>query len=135
MTLTLYAHPLSSYSQKVLVALWENGIGFAYRHLGEDGAHDEMRALWPTGRFPVLVDGDTVLAESSIIIEHLQIRHPGPVRLIPDDPAAALSADARELRTRSDQLRRSAGAFAATLRASALAAGPAEPAPRLAANG
>jgi glutathione S-transferase len=90
MTLTLYAHPLSSYSQKVLVALWENGIDFAYRHLGEDGAHDELRALWPTGRFPVLVDSNTVVAESSIIIEHLQIRHPGPVRLIPDDPAAAL---------------------------------------------
>jgi hypothetical protein len=63
------------------------------------------------------------------------IRALGGVVESSQDIAAALSADARELRTRSDQLRRSAGAFAATLRASALAAGPAEPAPRLAANG
>jgi glutathione S-transferase len=31
MSLTLYAHPFSSYSQKVLIALWENEIPFTYR--------------------------------------------------------------------------------------------------------
>jgi glutathione S-transferase len=36
------------------------------------------------------VDGDRTVVESSIVIEHLQIAHPGPVRLIPLDPAAAL---------------------------------------------
>ena len=42
-------------------------------------------------RFPVLVDGEqrTVL-EASCIIEHLQLHHPGPVRLIPEDRDAAL---------------------------------------------
>lgn len=38
----------------------------------------------------MLVDGARSLAEASIIIEYLQMNHPGPVRLIPDDPAAAL---------------------------------------------
>jgi glutathione S-transferase len=90
MSLTLYAHPFSSYCQKVLVALWENGIPFAYRHLEESGAAEERAALWPLGRFPVLVDEGRTVVESSIIIEHLDLNHPGPVRLLPADPGAAL---------------------------------------------
>jgi len=88
--LTLYSHPFSSYCQKVLIALWENGIDFAYRHLEEEGAGEEMGALWPIGKFPVLVDDGRTIVESSIIIEYLDTVHRGPVRLIPDDPAAAL---------------------------------------------
>lgn len=88
--LTLYAHPFSSYCQKVLIALWENGTAFAYRHLEHDGARDELRAAWPLGKFPVLVDEGAVVVESSVIIEHLDLHHPGPVRLIPDDRIAAL---------------------------------------------
>ena len=90
MALTLYAHPFSSYCQKVLVALWENDIAFAYRHLEEAGAGEELAALWPIGRFPILVDDDKTVVESSIIIEHLDLHHRGPVRLLPDDRAAAL---------------------------------------------
>ena len=90
MSLTLYSHPFSSYCQKVLTALWENQIPFTYRHLEEPGAGDELAALWPFGRFPVLVDDGLTVAESSIIIEHLGLHHPGPVRLLPEDSAAAL---------------------------------------------
>jgi glutathione S-transferase len=90
MSLTLYAHPFSSYCQKVLVALWENDIAFTYRHLEEPGAGEELGALWPLGRFPVLVDEGRTVAESSIIIEHLDLHHRGPVRLLPDDREAAL---------------------------------------------
>ena len=90
MPLTLYSHPFSSYCQKVLIALWENDLPFRYRHLEEEGAAEERAALWPFGKFPVLVDGDRTVAESSIIIEHLDVHHRGPVRLLPDDPAAAL---------------------------------------------
>jgi glutathione S-transferase len=90
MSLTLYAHPFSSYSQKVLIALWENETPFIYRHLEDPGAADECAALWPLGRFPVLVDDGRMVAESSIIIEHLDRHHPGPARLLPDDRDAAL---------------------------------------------
>ncbi len=90
MALTLYAHPFSSYCQKVLMALWENDIPFTYRHLEEAGAAEERAALWPLGRFPVLVDDGRTVAESSIIIEHLQIHHPGPIRLLPDTAESAL---------------------------------------------
>jgi glutathione S-transferase len=90
MSLTLYAHPFSSYCQKVLVALWENETPFTYRHLEQPGAAEERAALWPLGRFPVLVDDGRTIAESSIIIEHLDLHHAGPVRLLPDDRDAAL---------------------------------------------
>ncbi|WP_273453413.1 glutathione S-transferase family protein [Nevskia ramosa] len=86
----LYAHPFSSYCQKVLVALYENDIAFELRLLGEQAVDAELAALWPLKRFPVLVDGDRTVLEASIIIEHLGLHHPGPLRLIPDDPKAAL---------------------------------------------
>lgn len=92
MTPMLFAHPFSSYSQKVLIALYENGTPFTFRMLdpghAENGA--EFARLWPPGKFPLLLDGGRPVMESSIIIEHLQIHHPGPVRLVPDDAAAAL---------------------------------------------
>ena len=92
MTLTLYGHPFSSYCQKVLIALYENGTPFEFRilGLGDQQAAAELAALWPLKRMPVLVDGDRTVVETSIIIEHLGLRHPGPVRLIPGDAQAAL---------------------------------------------
>ena len=90
MPLTLYSHPFSSYCQKVLIAFWENDVSFEYRHLEEPGASEELASLWPLRRFPVLVDDGHTVVESSIIIEHLDQHHPGPVRFVPNDPAAAL---------------------------------------------
>ena len=90
MSLTLYSHPFSSYCQKVLTALWENEIPFTYRNLEEPGAGEELAALWPIGRFPVLVDDGRTVVESSIIIEHLALHHGGPVQLVPREPEAAL---------------------------------------------
>lgn len=89
---TLYAHPFSSYCQKALVALYENGVDFEYRVVGEEeGVAEELAALWPLAKFPVLIDEGETFPEASIIIEHLQHRHGGPVRLIPADPAAAVT--------------------------------------------
>jgi glutathione S-transferase len=92
MTLKLYAHPFSSYCQKVLIALYENDTPFEFRMLAPDDqqAAAELEALWPIKKFPVLVDGGRTVIEASIIIEHLQLHHPGPVRLVPEERAAAL---------------------------------------------
>ncbi|AYM94931.1 glutathione S-transferase family protein [Acidovorax sp. 1608163] len=91
--LALYGHPFSSYTQKVLTALYENGTPFELRNLDpaapDNHAPDWLRR-WPLAKFPVLVDGDRTVVESSIVIEHLQLAHPGPVPLIPLDPKAAL---------------------------------------------
>lgn len=86
----LYAHPFSSYCQKVLLALYENGTDFEYRNLEDPGANEELVALWPMRRFPVLVDGARTVIEATSIIEHLAVHRPGPVSLIPSDAEAAL---------------------------------------------
>ena len=83
----LYSHPFSSYSQKALIALYENDTPFEYRNLEESAANTELVALWPLKRFPVLVDADKTILEATTIIEYLQIHHPGPIRLIPDGDA------------------------------------------------
>lgn len=84
----LYAHPFSSYCQKVLIALYENDTPFEYRNLEDAAAGAELAARWPLKRFPVLVDGDRTILESSTIIEFLQQHHPGRVRLVPEGDAA-----------------------------------------------
>lgn len=86
----LYAHPFSSFCQKALTAFYENDIAFEYRTLEDPSANAELLALWPLKRFPVLQDGETTVLESSSIIEYLQAYYPGPIRLIPDDAAAAV---------------------------------------------
>lgn len=93
MTLTLYAHPFSSYCQKVLTALYEHGTPFTYRVLGLDDpeAGEELAALWPLKRFPVLVDAGETVLESSVIIEHLDLAHPNGKRLLPQDAKPALA--------------------------------------------
>lgn len=92
MSLLLYGHPLSSYTQKTLIALYENATDFAFRDIAPNQAENAAEWLrrWPLRRFPLLVDDGRTIVESSIIIEHLQLAHPGPVRLLPDDPRAAL---------------------------------------------
>jgi glutathione S-transferase len=91
MALTLYAHPFSSYSQKALIALYENDTPFSFRMLNDADGFAELAALWPHKKFPVLVDGAATVIEATIIIEHLAEHHRGPVRLIPTDGKAALS--------------------------------------------
>ncbi len=92
MPLKLYAHPFSSYCQKVLIALYENDTAFEFRMLTRDDerATAEHAALWPLKRMPVLADGGRTVVEASIIIEHLALHHPGLVRLFPEDPRVAL---------------------------------------------
>jgi glutathione S-transferase len=92
MSLTLYGHAFSSYTQKVLIALYENGTPFEFRGLGPDEPQNSAEWLqrWPLRKFPLLVDGDRNIVETSIIIEYLHLVYPGPVRLLPADPKAAL---------------------------------------------
>lgn len=92
MTLTLYAHPFSSYCQKALIALYENETPFDLKMVGphDPAAMAELKSMWPLAKFPVLVDDGTPIIEATIIIEHLAVQHPGPVRLIPKDAARAV---------------------------------------------
>jgi glutathione S-transferase len=92
MALVLYGHPFSSYTQKVLIALYENGTPFEFRCIGPDTPQHTAEWLrrWPLRKFPLLLDGERNVVETSIVIEYLQRVHPGPVRLLPEDAMAAL---------------------------------------------
>jgi glutathione S-transferase len=92
MTLILHSHPLAAYCWKVLIALRENGAPFDTRlvDLGDAKARAAFAALWPTAKIPLLEDDGQVVPETSIMIEHLDRRHPGMVRLLPDDAQAQL---------------------------------------------
>jgi glutathione S-transferase len=91
MALTLYAHPLSSYSQKALVALYELDVPFELKCLdpSDQTLSGALQRLWPIGKFPVLVDNEQVVAESSLIIEYLDTLAGGG-RLVPVEAAARM---------------------------------------------
>lgn len=86
MTLRFFGHPFSSYTQKVLIALWADGTPFEYRMLDPDHPDnmEELKRHSPFGQFPLLIDDGEALFESTPIIEHLQAHHPGTNRWIPD---------------------------------------------------
>ena len=94
MTLQLYGHPFSSYTWKALIALYANGTEFEFREIDPSVPKYESFTgkAHPSGQFPVLTDGDAVVVETSAIIEHLAVHHPGPAPLIPADPAEAVVA-------------------------------------------
>jgi glutathione S-transferase len=100
MALKLYFHPLSSFCQKVLIALYENDTPFE-PHVVDllDPAEDAaFKAIWPIGRFPVLRDeaADRLIPESSIIIEYLDQHRPGRTRFLPADPDLARETRMRD---------------------------------------
>lgn len=90
--LELYGHPFSSYTWKALIALYANETPFTFRML--DGQNPEfyekVQAASPMGKFPLLVDGETLVFEASAIIEYLALHYPGPAPLLPVDPGAAI---------------------------------------------
>ncbi len=99
MSLKLYFHPLSSFCQKALVALYENDTPFE-PHFVDLGSKDSRAAflkVWPIGKFPVLRDEarDRTVPESSLIIEYLDLHYPGRTKLVPTD--ADLAGQARML--------------------------------------
>jgi glutathione S-transferase len=100
MSLMLYYHPLSSFCQKVLIALYENTIPFEPRlvDFGNPDSAAEFRRVWPIGKMPVLIDPakDRTIPESSIIIEYLERHYPGRTPLIPADADRALETRLRD---------------------------------------
>ena len=93
MSLKLYFHPLSSFCQKALVALYENDTPFEPEivDLFDAKSSAAFKAIWPIGRFPVLRDeaNDRTVPESSIIIEYLDQHYPGRTQLVPADAELA----------------------------------------------
>jgi len=84
MSLEFFGHPFSSYTQKVLIALWADGTEFSYRMIEDPVNMEELKRHSPYGLFPVLIDDGEPVLESSTIIEHLHAHHRGSNDWIPD---------------------------------------------------
>lgn len=100
MSLKLYFHPLSSFCQKALTALYENDTPFepVIVDLFNEESAAAFKKIWPIGRFPVLRDEarDRTVPESSIIIEYLDQHFPGKSRLVPADADVARQTRLRD---------------------------------------
>jgi glutathione S-transferase len=96
MPLKLYFHPLASFCQKVLIALYENDTPFEPHvvDLSDPASNAAFKKIWPIGKFPVLRDEekDRLVPESTIIIEYLAQHYPGRTQLVPTDADLARQA-------------------------------------------
>lgn len=70
----LYYHPLSSFAQKVLIALYEKGIDFESEivNLMDPDSREAYREIYPLGKVPCLqLEDGHMIPESSIIVEYI----------------------------------------------------------------
>lgn len=87
----LYFHPLSTYSQKVLIAAYEKDVRFTPEivNMMDPAAKAVYTKVYPLAKVPLLIrDDGWMIPESSIIIEFLDQHAPKP-RLIPAEPDKA----------------------------------------------
>lgn len=89
---TVIGSYLSPYVRKVLACLHLKGLAYRIDPIVPFYGNDEFARLSPLRRVPVLIDGDVVLADSSVICAYLDERYPDPP-LLPQ--GAALRARAR----------------------------------------
>src|ERR1043166_5730397 len=89
MSLKLYFHPRASFCHKALIALYEGGIAFEpiVVDLGNEASAAAFRAVWPMAKMPVLRDEarNCTVAESTVVVEYLDIYYPRATRFIPAD--------------------------------------------------
>jgi glutathione S-transferase len=86
---TVYDHPLSPYGQKVKIALQEKGVPFEAimpGNIGSGATGGEFARVSPRGEVPTLIDGDTAVFDSTIILEYIEERWPEP-SLLPQGAA------------------------------------------------
>src|SRR5690349_12816919 len=88
--IVVYEHPLSPYAQKVKIALAEKGVEFECR-LPDfmSGQDPDFAAANPRLEVPALVDGDTRVFDSTVILEYIEDRWPKPPLLPPTPPDRA----------------------------------------------
>ncbi len=75
----LYGNSLSPYVRKVMIVLAYKGIAYANDPLSPVmNPSAEFLAISPLRKIPVLVEGDLVLPDSSVICRYLEDAHPLP---------------------------------------------------------
>jgi len=81
----LYYFPLSTYSQKAMIAFNEKGISYEpiVVQLLEPAERAEFEKIYPIGKVPFLQANDRPVPASTSIIEYLEDEFPGTPRMIP----------------------------------------------------
>ena len=90
----LYEAPGSPYAQKIKIALREKSVPFEVEwpdSLGTGRTDDPFGLANPRTQVPMLVDGDTRVFDSTIILEYIEERWPEPP-LLPRSPADRAAA-------------------------------------------
>jgi glutathione S-transferase len=88
---TIIGGYVSPYVRKVLVALHHKRVPYEIDPIIPFFGDDRFSQLSPLRRIPVLIDGDVVLSDSSVICQYLEDRWPEPA-LYPRDVAARAKA-------------------------------------------
>ena len=90
----LYYNPLSPFSRKVLVTLYEKNIEFDGEivNIFDPEEHAKYKEINPIGKVPFLVLEDRKIPESSIIMEYLDTNFSTGTKLLPEDPDLARRA-------------------------------------------
>lgn len=84
--LKIYGVPISVHTRKVLVTAIEKKIPYENEPVIPFNPPANWADLSPTGKIPVIADGDLVLQDSSVICTYLERTHPSPA-LYPKDTA------------------------------------------------
>lgn len=92
---------LSPYVRKVLAVLELKRIAWEIDPVVPFYADDAFTGLSPARRIPVLIDGETTLADSTVIVEYLEERYPA-APILPDD--VCQRAEARWLEEYADSV-------------------------------
>jgi RNA polymerase-associated protein len=83
--MTLYSGTTDPFSQRCRIVLFEKGMDFQIIDVDMFGKHEDIAAMNPYNRVPVLVERDLILHEANIINEYIDERFPHP-QLMPPDP-------------------------------------------------
>ena len=83
---SIIGSPISPYVRKVLAVLELKGIAYRIDPIAPFVGNEAFTRLSPLRRIPVLIEGDLVLNDSSVICQYLEDRHPVPA-LYPTDLA------------------------------------------------
>lgn len=76
MSLTVYGAPLSPFVRKVRLLLNEKGLDYQLEVITPTGQPDWYAEISPLNRIPALRDGKLALADSSVICQYLEQKHP-----------------------------------------------------------
>ena len=84
--MTLYSGTTDLFSQRCRIVLFEKGMDFQVIDVDMYNKPEDLAAINPDNKVPVLVERDLILYEANIINEYIDERFPHP-QLMPADPA------------------------------------------------